>query len=79
MKSDCDDNWLFFLKPDLQQLMKGDLIQVKDPFCKRSKRALSDNNYQHGSQEINRLLIDKKTIPDIRSEMTKLGFQIQRT
>jgi len=49
MKNDCVENWLFFLKRDLQRTMKGDLIQVKDPLCKNARRALSDNNYQHGS------------------------------
>ena len=59
--------------------MKGDLIQVKDPFCKRSKRAISENNYQYGSEEINRLLIDKKTLPEVLSEMNLLGYQIPKT
>jgi hypothetical protein len=50
MKQGDDENWLFFLSPEMQATMRGRTeIQVQDPLCKRSKRTASENYYNHGS------------------------------
>ena len=51
----------------MQESMKGkSVIYVKDPYCKRSKRAINENNYQHGSKEIHSLRVARRSMQEIQ-------------